>query len=309
MLERVAEIVTQVMDADGWVVDDFISIIFTATTDLVSEFPAYAARMLGFTDVPLIRTRELEIEIDPSGGPDDGARRARPPAADITHVYLHGAAALRRDLARVRAVPDAPADGWAPLPAPGALLIVGPGLLGTSLGLALRRGTSRCSSGSAAPSSQDRERSRRRHDTPVARRLVVVASHPTTWRGVDRAPPDRRLVTDVGSVKTAPLGALPRGPELERYFGSHPMAGSDDPVRLRRARPSSTAGPGPWSRTGSAPGGDRCGHHAGPLAGASVIRLSPEEHDLAVARTSPLPHLLAVLVAGRLADAPPSTSR
>jgi prephenate dehydrogenase len=40
------------------------------------------------------------------------------------------------------------------------------------------------------------------------------------------------------------------------------------------------------------------------LAGASVVRLSPEEHDLAVARTSHLPHLLAVLVAGRLADAP-----
>jgi prephenate dehydrogenase len=36
-----------------------------------------------------------------------------------------------------------------------------------------------------------------------------------------------------------------------------------------------------------------------------VVRLSPEEHDVAVARTSHLPHLLAVLVAGRLADAPP----
>jgi prephenate dehydrogenase len=40
------------------------------------------------------------------------------------------------------------------------------------------------------------------------------------------------------------------------------------------------------------------------LAGASVVRLSPEEHDAAVARTSHLPHLLSVLVAGRLAEAP-----
>ena len=40
------------------------------------------------------------------------------------------------------------------------------------------------------------------------------------------------------------------------------------------------------------------------VAGASVVRLSPEEHDEAVARTSHLPHLLSVLVAGRLADAP-----
>jgi chorismate mutase len=109
MLERVAEMVTQVMAANGWVVDDFISIIFTATTDLVSEFPAYAARMLGFTDVPLICTRELEIE----GSMQRVVRMMAHvetdlPRADITHVYLHGAAALRRDLARVRTLPDEP---------------------------------------------------------------------------------------------------------------------------------------------------------------------------------------------------------
>ena len=50
------------MDANGLDVDDFISIIFTATSDLHAEFPAYAARQLGFGDVPLICARELEIE-------------------------------------------------------------------------------------------------------------------------------------------------------------------------------------------------------------------------------------------------------
>jgi chorismate mutase len=112
MLTRVTEMVTEVMDANGWHVDDFISIIFTATTDLVSEFPAYAARVLGFTDVPLLCTRELEIE----GSMPRVVRmmahvETELPRADITHVYLHGAAALRRDLARVRAVPgvDEPA--------------------------------------------------------------------------------------------------------------------------------------------------------------------------------------------------------
>ena len=44
MLERVAEMVLDVMTANGLTVDDFISVIFTATSDLVSEFPAYAAR-------------------------------------------------------------------------------------------------------------------------------------------------------------------------------------------------------------------------------------------------------------------------
>ena len=107
MLERVAEMVLDSMDANGLEVDDFISVIFTATSDLVSEFPAYAARQLGFDDVPLICARELEI---------DGSmpRVVRMMAhvetdlsrQDVTHVYLHGAAALRRDLNRVRAVPD-----------------------------------------------------------------------------------------------------------------------------------------------------------------------------------------------------------
>ena len=101
MLDRVAELVTDVMEANGLVVDDFISIIFTATSDLVSEFPAYAARQLGFSDVPLVCARELEIE----GSMPRVVRlmahiETDLPRADITHVYLHGAANLRSDLSR-----------------------------------------------------------------------------------------------------------------------------------------------------------------------------------------------------------------
>ena len=113
MLDRVAELVLEVMDANGLTVDDFISVVFTATGDLHAEFPAYAARQLGFDDVPLICARELEIE---SSMPRVVRMMAHVETEltrrDITHVYLHGAAALRRDLARVRAVPDEdPADG------------------------------------------------------------------------------------------------------------------------------------------------------------------------------------------------------
>ena len=101
MLDRVAELVTDVMEANGLDVDDFISIIFTATSDLVSEFPAYAARQLGFSDVPLVCARELEIEgsmprvVRLMAHVETDLQRA-----DITHVYLHGAANLRRDLSR-----------------------------------------------------------------------------------------------------------------------------------------------------------------------------------------------------------------
>jgi chorismate mutase len=107
MLDRVAEMVRDVMESNTLDVGDFISIIFTATSDLHSEFPAYAARQLGFDDIPLICARELEID----GSMPRVVRmmahiESDLPRQDITHVYLHGAAALRRDLTRVRAVPD-----------------------------------------------------------------------------------------------------------------------------------------------------------------------------------------------------------
>ncbi len=92
LLDRVAEMVTDVMSRTTCEVDDFISVIFTSTSDLVSEFPAYAARQLGFGDVPLICARELEID-------ESMPRVVRMLAhvetdlarSDITHVYLHGA--------------------------------------------------------------------------------------------------------------------------------------------------------------------------------------------------------------------------
>ena len=107
MLERVTEMVTDVMACNGLTVDDFISVIFTATSDLVAEFPAYAARRLGFGEVPLICARELEI----AGSMPRVVRMLAHvetdlPRAELTHCYLHGAAALRKDLTRVRAVPD-----------------------------------------------------------------------------------------------------------------------------------------------------------------------------------------------------------
>lgn len=107
MIDRVTELVTEVMGANGLTVDDFISVIFTATPDLVAEFPAYAARQLGFGEVPLICARELDI----AGAMPRVVRllahvETDLPRADITHVYLHGAAALRSDLSRTKAVPD-----------------------------------------------------------------------------------------------------------------------------------------------------------------------------------------------------------
>ena len=107
MLDRVAEMVLDVMDSNGLAVEDFVSVIFTATSDLVAEFPAYAARQLGFGEVPLICARELEI----AGSMPRVVRMLAHVESDlakseVTHCYLHGAAALRKDLTHTREVPD-----------------------------------------------------------------------------------------------------------------------------------------------------------------------------------------------------------
>lgn len=99
MHERVVELLGAVMEANGLSTDDFISVLFTATADLHSAFPAVAARALGFTDVPLICARELEIV----GSLPRAVRLMAHVESDLTkaelrHVYLHGAVSLRPDL-------------------------------------------------------------------------------------------------------------------------------------------------------------------------------------------------------------------
>lgn len=103
LLARTTELVRAVLDGNRLSSDDLISIVFTATDDVSSEFPAYAARALGLTDVPLLCARELEIE----GSLPRVVRllvhvETALTRAEITHVYLHGAARLRRDLTQVR---------------------------------------------------------------------------------------------------------------------------------------------------------------------------------------------------------------
>jgi chorismate mutase len=78
---------------------DLISIVFTATPDLTAEFPAYAARMLGLVDVPLLCTTEIAV---PGALPRVLRLLAHVESAkersEIRHVYLRGAATLRTDL-------------------------------------------------------------------------------------------------------------------------------------------------------------------------------------------------------------------
>ena len=99
ILQGATELVTEVLHRNGIAPEDLISIVFTATPDLDAEFPAYAARLLGLTDVPLLCTTEIAV---PGSMPRVLRLMAHVeterPRGDIRHVYLRGAAALRTDL-------------------------------------------------------------------------------------------------------------------------------------------------------------------------------------------------------------------
>jgi prephenate dehydrogenase len=95
--------------------------------------------------------------------------------------------------------------------------------------------------------------------------------------------------------------------DLARYVGSHPMAGSERSGPL--AASAALFDGRPWAVTPHAAAHEDTVALVESLVlecGASPVRMDPAEHDRAVARISHLPHLAAVLVAGRLAAAPPA---
>ena len=101
VLEGTAELVAEVMTRNGLGPDDVISVVFTATPDLTAEFPALAARKIGFQDVPLLCATEIGV----AGALPRVVRllmhvETSKPRSALQHVYLRGAAALRLDIAQ-----------------------------------------------------------------------------------------------------------------------------------------------------------------------------------------------------------------
>jgi prephenate dehydrogenase len=191
--------------------------------------------------------------------------------------------------------------------------VVGTGLLGTSIGLALRRAgvevflADRSADHLRTASGLGAGRPATAEDRP---QLVVVAVPPdqlgpVIGRALELTAAYGAVVTDVGSVKSQPLAAVADRSDVDRYVGSHPMAGSERSGPL--AASAALFDGRPWAVTPherSAPAAVGLVEALAAVCGAVPVRLSPVEHDRAVARTSHLPHLLAALVAGRLADAP-----
>ena len=101
MTEAVTELVTTMLARNGIGTEALVSMIFTATPDLVCMFPAAAARGLGLGDVPLLCAQEIAV-------PGALSRVVRVmahaeldrPRSEVVHVYLRGAEVLRQDLAQ-----------------------------------------------------------------------------------------------------------------------------------------------------------------------------------------------------------------
>jgi chorismate mutase len=101
LLDATERLLREIVAENGIVADDIASALFTLTPDLISQFPAAAARRIGWLRVPLLNFTEIGVR----GGLPRVIRvllhvntDKRPD--EIVHVYLEGARVLRPDLER-----------------------------------------------------------------------------------------------------------------------------------------------------------------------------------------------------------------
>lgn len=193
----------------------------------------------------------------------------------------------------------------------GTVRVVGAGLLGASVGHALRAKGVDVALTDASPAQlrlavdYGAGRFADDADEPV---LIVVAVPPDVTADVIAAELERfprAVVTDVASVKLEPFRALQeRGVDLARYIGSHPLAGRERGGAIS-ARADLFIGR-PWvvCRDEQTSAADLALVEALALdVGAMPLEMTPEEHDRSVALTSHVPQVVASLLAARLADA------
>ena len=101
MREAVVELISSILKSNDLAPEDLISVLFTCTPDLVSDFPAASARAMGLGQVPLLCAVEMAV-------PGSLPRTIRVlihcttsrQQNEISHVYLRGATVLRKDIAQ-----------------------------------------------------------------------------------------------------------------------------------------------------------------------------------------------------------------
>lgn len=103
ILTATGELLEQIVTANRIDPADVCSVIFTTTPDVVSEYPALAARKMGWVDVALLCSHEMAVP--------HGLKKCirvlihwntTKTAAEIQHVFTGGAVSLRPDLVALR---------------------------------------------------------------------------------------------------------------------------------------------------------------------------------------------------------------
>ncbi|MGE5423057.1 MAG: chorismate mutase [Ignavibacteriales bacterium] len=99
VLQATRELLIQLVEKNMIDLKDIASVLFTATQDITCVFPAEAARLIGWTNIPLICFQEMNV----SGSLPLCVRilmlvNTESNQDDIKHIYLHGASVLREDL-------------------------------------------------------------------------------------------------------------------------------------------------------------------------------------------------------------------
>jgi prephenate dehydrogenase len=196
----------------------------------------------------------------------------------------------------------------------GPVVVIGTGLLGTSIGLGLRGRGVPVFLSDPSPTNQavavDIGAGRPLPELDSSQpQLVVVAAPPDVTADVVQQAladyPDS-VVVDIASVKADILSRLRgRGVDLSRYVGTHPMAGREKsgPVAARGELFTSM----PWvvcpsEETSAA--ALQTARALGNDLGAVVSQFTAEEHDEAVALVSHLPQVMSSLLASRLQGTP-----
>ncbi|GAA1770668.1 prephenate dehydrogenase [Agromyces humatus] len=194
----------------------------------------------------------------------------------------------------------------------GPVRVVGVGLLGASIGLGLRAKGIEVVLADASPThlAIAADYGAGRPAAPGDRpQLIVVCVPPDVTADVVAAELDafpEAIVTDVASVKVAVYEDLrDRGADLSRYIGTHPMAGRErgGPMSGRAdlfvGRPWVVVDHGNVSYQDAAAIDDLILD-----LGATLVELTPEQHDAAVALVSHVPQVVSSLMARRLIEAP-----
>ncbi|MFQ5678397.1 MAG: chorismate mutase [Gemmatimonadota bacterium] len=305
----------EMRERNGFEQADVVSAFFTMTPDLNADFPAYAARSMGWTEVPMLGAQETPVP----GAMDRMVRVLLhvEGAGPAHHVYLGEAAAMRPDLARADATRIRSTDLSTPAEF-GPVLTCGLGLIGGSLCLALRRSGRFAELLGQDPDPRARELALAAGAVSAAqseaaellrRAAIVILAMPVerilSWlhRSGPKLPRGT-IVLDVGSTKAAIVKAMEALPEGVEAIGTHPMAGSEQ-SGMGAARPDLFYG-STWALVETGRTGARARAVATAIvetAGAKPLFVDAEEHDRATALTSHLPYLVSGALATGAAEA------